>query len=274
MINFSERYHFAPEKEIQVNVVDIGLFNRLWNLFYSREYEYDPWTLGSGAIEIPEILLDSFGLTYDFPTDYAERNKNIQKLRKFLMNAEWYCIYDFIERYVESFGDSSNGNELEKEVNLVLEQEKSGYRMVKGLITPITNPTELEIIRKAMSTKFVSVNTHFEKALKLYSNRKNPDYENSIKESISAVEAICCIINGKDATLNKAIDKLKNNGIHIHPAMEKAFIALYGYTSDESGIRHGGIDFANAPAEDAKYMLVSCSAFVNYLIEKWSKIQK
>lgn len=36
-------------------------------------------------------------------------------------------------------------------------------------------------------------------------------------------------------------------------------------------IRHGGMDFKNAPAEDAKYMLVSCSAFVNYLIEKWSK---
>ncbi len=29
-----------------------------------------------------------------------------------------------------------------------------------------------------------------------------------------------------------------------------------------------------APAEDAKYMLVSCSAFVNYLIEKWSKAAK
>ena len=59
--------------------------------------------------------------------------------------------------------------------------------------------------------------------------------------------------------------------MHIHPAMENAFSSLYGYTSDENGIRHGGIDFSNAPAEDAKYMLVSCSAFVNYLIEKWSK---
>ena len=45
-------------------------------------------------------------------------------------------------------------------------------------------------------------------------------------------------------------------------------------TSDEDGIRHGGIDFKWAPAEDAKYMLVSCSAFVNYLIEKWSKAAK
>lgn len=61
--------------------------------------------------------------------------------------------------------------------------------------------------------------------------------------------------------------------MHIHGAMERAFLALYGYASDENGIRHGGIDFKNAPAEDAKYMLISCSTFVNYLMEKWSKIQ-
>ena len=44
-------------------------------------------------------------------------------------------------------------------------------------------------------------------------------------------------------------------------------------TSDSDGIRHGGIDFTNAPAEDAKYMLVSCSACINYLIENQSKIK-
>lgn len=115
-------------------------------------------------------------------------------------------------------------------------------------------------------------NTHFEKALKLYSDRQSPDYENSIKESISAVEAMCCIINGKDSTLSDAIKKIKNKGVHLHPALEKAFIALYAYTCDEKGIRHAGIDFVDASAEDAKYMLVACSGFVNYLIEKWTKI--
>lgn len=54
--------------------------------------------------------------------------------------------------------------------------------------------------------------------------------------------------------------------------MERAFSNLYVYTSDENGIRHGRIDFTNAPEEDAKYMLLSCSAFVNYLIAKMSKI--
>ena len=274
MANFSERYQLAPEKEIQLTTVDIELFNRIWNIFYDREYEVGTWTW-RGQIAITEKLLDSFGCTYAYPRDYYERNKNIAKLRKFLMDAEWYFLYDFIERYVESFDNTIERKNIEKTVNLVLEQEKSGYRMVKGLITPITNSVELESIKKSMSTKFLSVNTHFEKAVKLYSSRKSPDYENSIKESISAVESICCIITGMEkATLGEAIKRLKDQGVHIHGAMEKAFLALYGYTSDENGIRHGGIDFTNAPSEDAKYMLVSCSAFVNYLIEKWSKIEQ
>ena len=31
------------------------------------------------------------------------------------------------------------------------------------------------------------------------------------------------------------------------------------------------IDFKHAPIEDARYMLVTCSAFVNYLISKYDK---
>ena len=108
-----------------------------------------------------------------------------------------------------------------------------------------------------------------------YTDIESPDFENSIKESISAVEAMCSIITGQsgaNATLGKTIKKLKDHGVHIHTALENAFSSLYGYTSDECGIRHGGIDFNSAPAEDAKYMLISCSAFVNYLVEKWSRV--
>lgn len=47
---------------------------------------------------------------------------------------------------------------------------------------------------------------------------------------------------------------------------------MYGYTSDTDGIRH---DFGNDSQvyfEEAKYMLVSCSAFMNYLIGISTKI--
>ena len=80
-------------------------------------------------------------------------------------------------------------------------------------------------------------------------------------------------MSGSNATLGAAIKKLEENGVIIHQAMKSAFSQLYGYTSDQDGIRHGGINFVNAPEEDARYMLVSCSAFVNYLKNKYSKFK-
>ena len=125
-----------------------------------------------------------------------------------------------------------------------------------------------------MDSIFDSVNNHFEKALSFYSDRKNPDYKNSIKESISAVESMCCIICGKKVELGKALGKLEKNGIYIHGAMKNGFQALYGYASDESGIRHGGIEDKEVTEEDAKFMLVTCSAFVNYLKVKFEKMKE
>ena len=163
-----------------------------------------------------------------------------------------------------------------KQYNSLLEQEKSGYRLVNGVVAPITNNIEITAIEDATQTRLSNINQHIQKALILYADLENPDYENSIKESISAVEAMCCHITGltgANATLGKTIKKIKKHNINIHSAMENAFSSLYGYASNEGGIRHGGINFVNAPAEDAKFMLISCSAFVNYLLEKWSKVE-
>ncbi len=51
----------------------------------------------------------------------------------------------------------------------------------------------------------------------------------------------------------------------IHPALQGAFNQLYGYTSDSGGIRHALTDDSETTFEEAKFMLVVCSAFVNYV---------
>lgn len=63
------------------------------------------------------------------------------------------------------------------------------------------------------------------------SDRKAPDYRNSIKESICAVEAICRVITKqKNATLGQALKKVESD-ISLHPALKNSFSSLYGYTS-------------------------------------------
>ena len=48
------------------------------------------------------------------------------------------------------------------------------------------------------------------------------------------------------------------------------FSERYGYTNDKTtGIRHALMDDTNAPtADEAKFMLVSCSAYINYITKK------
>ena len=271
---FSQRNAYV-EKTIRLETVDRKLKQRIISAFLKHEfnsYESSDWSYYGD--EIHDLII-KIGAPNQFSSLETVKQQNIINLQKYLMeSSEWYTIFDFIEYYLECVS-TTKVDEVTSVINRILEEESYGYRVLDKQVIPITNVQELSTIHEAHSTLFDSVNKHFSKALDLYADRTEPDYENSIKESISAVEAMCCIITGEtgsQATLGKTIKKLKDKGIHIHPAMESAFSSLYGYTSDEDGIRHGSIGFTNAPAEDAKYMLVSCSAFVNYLIEKWSKV--
>jgi hypothetical protein len=218
--------------------------------------------------------MDFFGLTFVNTHSFSDISSNLTKLHKWFVTTEWYIIYDFIEAYL-NFLPSVTSKDTKKHINNILAWENSGYRIAGTTVVPITNDIELKNIENCANYKIFKCKPHIEKAAALFSRRTTPDYENSIKESISAVEAICCTITGnKGATLSDALKKLESKGVKLHKAFQNAMSSLYGYASDESGIRHGNIDFTGASREDAKYMLVSCSAFVNYLIEKWEKVSE
>ena len=66
------------------------------------------------------------------------------------------------------------------------------------------------------------------------------------------------------ATLGEALKVLERKR-QLHPALKDGFSKLYGYTSDEDGIRHAMLDEPNITQADAKYFLLSCTSFINYL---------
>jgi len=117
--------------------------------------------------------------------------------------------------------------------------------------------------------KYRAVKIHLESSLKLITDKRKPDFRNSIKESISAVESLCKIITGNEnTTLGQAL-KILDKQKPIPKSLKSGFSAIYGYASDNGGIRHGLLNDDIEPSlEEAKFMLVACSAFVNYLITK------
>jgi hypothetical protein len=262
--DFAERYGYTEIKTIQLESMDDDLRMRLFNFVINCIKKFNV-----------ENTLRLIAREYFIIDGRLQLYKYEEMIEYEILKNDWYRVYSFIEFVIpvikynyKEHGYNRNG--VVEALNDIFDIEKAAYKYLDGLIVPISNEQELKSISETIKTKYDSVNTHMKKALGFYSNRENPDYENSIKESISAVEALCCIIVGKDnAVLSSALDKLTQNGVKIHRALIDAFKKLYGYTSDENGIRHAGIEFVNASSEDAKYMLVSCSSFINYLIEKY-----
>jgi hypothetical protein len=143
-----------------------------------------------------------------------------------------------------------------------------GYRIVGGEVVDVTSAEEITEIEGALSCGILAVREHIRSAVSLLSERKKPNYHNSIKESISAVESVCRLIGG-EKTLGDALKGSKDK-IGLHPALEKGFSALYGYTSDKGGIRHALLEESSVDSTEARFMLVACSAFVNFVIAKAS----
>lgn len=277
MKSFSEREGLKETRtEIQIDSIDDALRNRLWNTldyFYWRGAG-DVWGIVTESMNT--FLARLWHRLYKEPVDGLSRwwEENRRTLKKRFLGAGWNEVYDFIEFTANNYPDEAKNTQFMKTCNDVLEEELSAYRFVGNKITKITSETEISTIEEALETPFKTVNAHVENALKLMSDKTSPDYRNSIKESISSVEAICRLItNDKNATLGSALDLIERQGkIGLHGALKRAFDSLYGYASSAEGIRHALLDEkVNVSFEDAKFMLVSCSAFVNYLTSKASK---
>ena len=95
------------------------------------------------------------------------------------------------------------------------------------------------------------------------------DYPGAVRESIHAVESTARQTNPHAKTLEPALKSLEGAG-GLHPALKRAFSNLYGYTSDEQGIRHALIDNPqpNVGQDEAVFMLGACASFSSYLARK------
>lgn len=222
---------------------------------------------------IVEDILSYFGQSYNYNNSPFDITSNCNLLRFYICErCEWYKVYDFIEYYLSNWAENYGGADSKQEFNRILEDEKTGYHIINGLVTPITNELEIETLETAFENSPYHVSQSIQKAIKLFSDREKPDYNNAIKEIITAVEALCCtIVEGEEDTLGRAVNKLADCGIVLNDNLKTAIKNLYKYTCNEDGKRHGGTSFVESDVEDARFMLVTCSAIINFLMVKWEK---
>lgn len=275
---FSEQWGFKKViNSFQIESINEELKNRLWNTI--RIFYIDPIKTELGiderfkitdekAFDFIKKIYDEFLKTHEEPKFTKKELKENLKQKYFQL--EWFEIYDFNEFISLVFYDKNINKEFRLQVNAVLENESSGYRFIDDYITPIIETVEIKEIEEALECSYTGVKKHLATSLELLSDRESPDYVNSIKESICAVESILNILaKTTNVPLNRSMNKLP---FEMDKNFKAGMVKLYSWTSSADGIRHGVTrEEIQSAFEEAKYMLVSCSAFINYLIGKQIK---
>ena len=271
--SFSERQGITKPLSLRPDEMPIELRNRLWNCIKEQidEFYFSDPVRGGVSLDRDWIISHLWDRFFKKSVDSLRANQFsgaylLDQIKDQFYSLEWNRVYDLIE-YLIAIPNNQRTQFIQK-VDQIFVDEGAPYKIIDELVTPLVSGEEAIEVEKAIAGKYSIVSTHIKKALELYRKRPIADYENSIKESISAVEALSKIIlNKPNGTLGELVDQLK-----IHPAFKEALKKLYGWTSDEGGIRHSGKgDALTIDEKEARYMLIECSALVNYIIAKEGK---
>ncbi len=247
--------------DLRTRIALVNRTNVILNYYFDDPSDYDERVKNI----VYSLLSDVYGQEVNYASVYSYE-KVMDLMYETIRSDSYDAILTVIEFFAQKIEKNTYNNEVYSVYNRIFEEEYMGYRFVNKLITPITDENEIEAINEATNIEYISVRNHIDKALHYLSDRDKPDYENSIKESISAVEAMCVTILGEKATLGAALKQLEKKGLILHHGLKSAFEKLYGYTSDAAGIRHAGdIGGKDSTFDEAKFMMISCCAFINYL---------
>jgi len=272
-MKFSERYGYVKPSDVIIRErITPEIQNAICNCYEDLE---DDLRLISSINENLYNELEKYIWTYFLNSRKSEYEEFSPVCLQIIENSEfeWYEKMDLIQetililrKQIPYFDIESNFINV---INSEFKRLNFAYRIVEDYIVEITNKEAISSIETAIEANKNNVRLHLKNALMLFAKRPEADYRNSIKESISAVEAL-----SREITSEKLLNfkKMQDKGLKIPNVLREAFEKLYGYTNDpKTGIRHSLMDETAEyvpGAEEALFMLVSCSAFINYLNSK------
>ena len=147
---------------------------------------------------------------------------------------------------------------------------RSPYRIVDNeVLCPIGSDEDGKAVEKAFTDlKSAGLTGGREHLKKASTELAAGNFASSVRESIHAVESVVRVLES-DGDFSRALAKLEAK-TNIHGALKRGFTAIYGFTSDEQGIRHSLLEKEPPTVDeaDAQFMIGACSAFVSYLISK------
>ena len=230
---------------------------------------------------------------YDSQQVASIRNARLSA-EKLLKTVAWPKIFDFCERLqshlataVGHWNDFNRDMDIEtdrNEVQLYIGDELQRIFLEENLAFSF-DQEQGEILRrgrghtaqqiaKAEPTfgdpRLNGAREHFRKATQYFNNRARPDYENTVKEAVCAVEAAARNLfpHVKAKTLGDVIKQIQGSGDGQLPKpLADSITGLYGYRNAGDGVSHGGADGGKATPAIAEYAMAVAASQIILLYE-------
>jgi len=267
-IRLRERLGMTPPPKLRMDEISDRLRMAVWNTLYTL-YINHMGTMGHRAAT----------LTHSLRWDVAAFGHNLGALvdrlkHEFLSEAKSWEFYETLDIVARGFAGlpGLSGDGYWRMWNDVLSDDGAAFRFVNSELVPLTNEAEIAEVEMALRSPLQTVREHIDTALKKLAERPEPDVRNAIKEAISAVEGALKVTTGRTkGDLGDALPDFEVRYGALHGAFRGAIEKLYAFTSDEKGVRHSLLDAgAKVDLDDARFMVVACSALSNFLVARAS----
>jgi hypothetical protein len=203
---------------------------------------------------------------------------------------KWDKVYDFCERlynhlardvghyWNDEFQLQTPKAEVQTlvadEMQRLFAEEGLAFEFTEGLVRRRGRKHTVDITTRSQvvlgDPRLGGARRHYEKALRFFRSLSKPDYENSVKEAVCAVEAAgkALFPQAKAATLGDLAKwLLATNDVAVPKALVNTITGIYGYRSGGDGVGHGGASGGAATAEVAEYVLGVCASQIIYLVD-------
>ena len=281
-LTFSQRYGYAPLPEpMRLEEISDDLRREIWNVIrerllrhrkYFRSYYFD-----EQGTRFSERVL---GKLRKQPEDQISTNYEtvLTSFKQTALQGKFGHVLDLVEIIV----NDRDATEEMKERLRELFEHSAAYRLDTSQrpyrFIPQTSKEQGEAASQSIKTLreggMEGAAAHLRQAAE---HINAGQYGDSIADSIHAVESVARVIDSEASqTLGPALDSLEKAGLLKHPALKDAFKKLYGYTSDEQGIRHALLDKSSPDVglDEAMFMFGACASFAAYLVGNHRKTEK
>ena len=276
-LTFSQRYGYeAIPQPLQLEELPSPARVWIWNVLYEHLDQSKKWRLDQFFIGNPwaSILTDLHAGDDVQPLDeYTESFVAWREgLRTRVSGDRFNHVFDLVQ-FIMRHRDCPDS--FVRSMRLAFVACQLAYTIDAGppaTIFPTTTPEEGDHLSRNLvelrAAGLEGCTAHLRQSAECVSVK---DWAGSVRESIHAVESVARQVDpGGERDLGKALNSLEKRGVLQHSALKEAFRKLYGYTSDENGIRHALLDDAkaNVTIDEAVFMLGACASFASYLWRK------